>query len=315
MNCFFRRDWNGLIQARTIPLFIMILVLSSCALPRNQYTEIAKGRDWQVRLIKFASKSGVAGQGGFEHPVDISLAKLGNMLAAVRYESDTFFSGQETKKVFPRRIRNVILKPIHDALSKAGPDQVVDFSFTSREDLLGIFSTEKFTSGILFKKDGKIHLAMRAVNYKIDNHSEAIGQFSGDPTKACIYRDWKLVPGPGMTLMENPKKSRFAAEYFYNWLIIDPDYDFPRPYVKRYRRAKPGAMLPEGAKPVYQTTPSMPAHGPGSGFGLPDIGVTPADTVDDPAVREQLDILRELYNEGAISRSTYERRRNELLNR
>lgn len=300
-----------LIYAPLLPL--LILLLASCAIPRNEVRDVADGQGWRVRLIKFASKDGAAGRGGFDHPADISIVKLNRILAAVKYRDKNILKGKGIHPLFPKKTRALLLKPLHQALTQAKSDEVVDFCFLQPKGYLMIFTRELFTSGIMFVKDGKLHLVMRTVNFLVENYYDATKQFVGDPTRRALSMDWQFVAGPGMELVKNPKAGLLSPEYYPNWLVIDLSHEFPQPVSKRGRRGRrPASLLPEGAKPVYQTRPDYPETG--AVRPQTPAAVAPSDRLDDPEVRRQLDILRELYNSGSISRSTYERRKNQLLN-
>jgi hypothetical protein len=303
------------VAVRVLVLICLLMFLGACAVPRNQVRDVADGQGWRVRLMKFASKEGLAGRGGFEHPADISLLKLNRILAAVRYRDKNILKGKGVQPLFPKKTRALLLRPLHQALSQADPEEVVDFCFLQPKGYLMIFTRELFTSGIMFVKDGKLHLVMRTVNFLVDSYYDATKQFVGDPTRRALSMDWEFVAGPGMELVKNPKAGLLGPEYYPNWLVIDLEHEFPEPLSKRGRRGRrPASMLPEGARPVYQTRPTYPEAEPSELQPAAPASVAPADRLDDPEVRRQLDILRELYNSGAISRSTYERRKNKLLN-
>ena len=290
---------------------MLVLAVSCAVFPRNQFRPVEKGDYWRVRLTKFESGSDLVTQGGFDHPYNFTLLKLNRILGAVYYEDKDVLGKSKKYPVFTNKVRARLLKPLKKAFEMARPDEVVDFSFMLKEQLLVFFSNDFFTSGIMFIKDGKLNMVFRTINFKGVNYSEAVRQFVGDPTNRPVANSWRLVVGPGMTLKEAPKSkfSLFQQPYYSNWLIIDLDYDFkPAPLTKRRRSMR---------QPVEELTPQKEA--PRIRFERPDASsdsvfkTRRSNTIDDPEVRRKLQILRELYNSGQISRGTYERKKEELL--
>ncbi len=279
--------------------------------PRNQFRPVEKGDNWRVRLIKYESGSDLVTKGGFEHPYQFGLLKLNRILGAIYYEDSDVLGEAKKVPVFSSTVRARLLRPLKKAFEIAQPDEVIDFSFMLKEQVLVFFSNDFFTSGIMFIKDGKLNIVFRTINFKGVNYSEAIRQFIGDPTNRPIANPWKLVPGPGMALkkVERSTFSLFQQPFYTNWLIIDLDYDFrPAPIRKRHRMKRD--------QQVEELTPQ--AEAPRIKFESP--GVKRHQTIrrgssalDDPEIRRKLRILRELYNKGDISRATYERKKEELL--
>ncbi len=308
------KDLSNMKPHQFKPLFLLsalitaVVVASACSIiPRNEIRPVANGEDWRVRLVKYSVGSETVTQGGFEHPIEISLAKLNNILSAI-YIQDQYVVGKKGRQqLFPANVRRVLLEPLHEAFLKAKPDEVIDFSFLQGKSYLWVFNHDLFTSGIFFKKDGKLHLAMRAVNFQCDNYQEALRQFVSDPTKRALTNDWSFVLRPGMTLKKHEKSGLglFQKPFFPNWLIIDMSktYEPVRTRVKHFER-------------IIKAPPAVREKSAPVDFGPPKTGIVkPAvpKSLDDPEVRKRLQVLRELYNSGAISRSTYERKKEELL--
>ena len=258
--------------------------------------------------MKYSFGSEVVKKGGFEHPFDISLAKLNNVLSSIYIRNKNVVGKKGKYKLFPAKIRRVLLQPLHDAFQKAQPDEVIDFSFMMGKSFLMIFNHDLFTSGIFFKKDGKLNLVMRVVSYQCDNYQSAVRQFVSDPTSRALANDWEFVLVPGMRLKKHKKKGFgfFEQDYYTNWLIIDLD----RVYEPIRNTAKHFETIIKNP-PVVKTQPeSVEEFKPPSSSQMQN---PVPKTTDDPEVRRKIQILRELYNSGAISRSTYERKKEEIL--
>jgi len=285
----------------------MCLACGCAILQRNEFRAIASGENWRVRLVKYNSGSEVVKKGGFEHPFNISLAKLNNILAGIYVEDNHVVGKKARRKLFPNKVRRVLLKPLQDAFSQAQPDEVIDFSFMQGKSFLWIFNHDLFTSGIFFKKDGKLNLVMRVVSYQCDNYQTAVRQFVSDPTQRALSNDWNFVLMPGMSLKKY-KKGKFGffqENYYSNWLILDLDrvYEPVKSTVKDFEKAVTPPPVVEQQKEPEDFRP----------HGQTVVAPTVPKTVDDPETRRKLQVLRELYNSGAISRSTYERKKDELL--
>ncbi len=304
------------LPARSIFLVLLGLILASCAMfPRNQFRPVEKGENWQVRLTKFASGSDLIKKGGFDHPYNFTLLKLNRILGSVYYEDRDVLGQSKRFPVFTSKVRAGLLKPLQKAFAMARPDEVVDFSFMLKEQVLVIFSNDFFTSGIMFIKNGKLNMVFRTINYKGVNYSEAIRQFVGDPTNRPLSNPWRLVPGPGQSLKRAPKSSFsfFRQPYYTNWLIVDLNYDFKPAPLKRGKRKTRRHSVKEELSPQGEAPRIRFERPASSSTQRPIYRQVPTGTIDDSEVRRKLQILRELYNSGEISRATYERKKEELL--
>ncbi len=300
--------------ARTTLSILILLLVSGCAIfPRNQFRPVEKGDHWRVRLVKYESGSDVVTKGGFQHPYEFTLLKLNRILGSIYYQDTDVLGNPQKHQVFTSRVRALLLKPLQKAFSMAKPDEVVDFSFMLKEQMLVIFTNDFFTSGIMFIKDNQLNVVFRTINFKGMDYPDALRQFVGDPTNRPIPEMWTLVPGPGQRLKKAPKSSFsfFQQPYFQNWLIIDLNYEFKPAPLKARRRHRPKpveeVLTPEGQAPKIRI--ERPSN-PSSSIYRRSPSVS---TIDDPEVRRKLNILRQLYNSGEISRATYERKKEELL--
>ncbi len=293
-------------------LFICTLLffyISNCSfVPRNLVRPVEEGKRWRVRLVKYENASDFLKKGGFDHPYNFSLVKLNRILGSIYYSEPELFGKGKKTPLFDKKVRATLLVPFQKAFSMAQPDEVVDFAFMISERSMVLFSHEYFTSGIMFIKDGKLNLVMRVVDYQVENYETALRQFVGDPTKRALKNPWHFVPGPGQSLKKAEKSGWgiFQQDYYSNWLIIDLNYEFsPAPLIKKKKRVKKELLSPSSAPaPVKFETP----------LNRESVIKTPVrKSIDDPEIRRKLQLLRELYNSGEISRQTYERKKEELL--
>ena len=286
-----------------------VITVSACSwIPKNEFRPVASGDDWRVRLTKYSIGSELTTKGGFEQPFDISLAKLNNILASIYFRRTNVLDDKgQRQQVFPKRVRRLLLKPLQDAFKKAKPDEVIDFSFMLGKTYLWVFNHDLFTSGIFFKKDGKLNLVMRVVRFQCDSYHSAVRQFVSDPTQKALRNDWEFILVPGLSLKKHQKKGLglFQESYYTNWLIIDMDrvYKPVKTTVRHFEKIlKNPPAVHQQPGPVDYSPPKSEVVRP----GVPK-------SIDDPQVRKRLRVLRELYNSGAISRSTYERKKEEIL--
>ncbi len=296
---------------KILALLITVAFFQGCSLiPRNQIRPVAKGERWRVRLIKYENGSDFIKNGGFQHPYDFSLLKLNRILGAIYYRNSELFGSGKKTRLFNKRVRATLLRPLKQAFSMARPDEVVDFSFMLSERKLVFFNHDLFTSGIMFVKDGKLNVVMRVVDFQVENFADALRQFAGDPTGRALRNPWEFVVGPGQSLKPSKKSGLgiFQQSVYPNWLIIDLDYEFgPAPLKTRKKVNVPQVLTPNSSPPEVKFETVKPSEGP--------IKTKTYTPIDDPEVRKKLQILRDLYNSGAISRKTYERKKEELLSR
>ncbi len=289
-------------------VYFFVFFCAGCTLvPRNLVRLVEQGERWRVRLVKYENASDFLKNGRFDHPYNFSLVKLNRMLGAIYYTEPELFGKGKKSPLFDKKVRATLLVPLQKAFSMARSDEVVDFAFMISERSMVLFSHEYFTSGIMFIKNGKLNVVMRVVDYQVENYESALRQFVGDPTKRALKNPWQFVPGPGQSLKKAKKSGWgiFQQDYYTNWLVVDLDYNFrPAPLLKK-NRAKKEILSPSSAPPpVKFETPSDKS---------PIIKPSVTKSLDDPEIRRKLQILRELYNSGKISRQTYERKKDELL--
>jgi len=292
-----------------IIMAVAVIIVSGCSLiPRNEFRPVATGDDWRVRLTKYSIGSELLTKGNFEHPFDISLTKLNNILASIYIKStDVIGDKGHRQQLFPKRVRRLLLQPLQDAFKKAQPDEVIDFSFMLGKTYMWVFNHDLFTSGIFFKKNGKLNLVMRVVSYQCDNYQSALRQFVGDPTQKALKNDWEFILMPGLSLKKHKKEGfgLFQNPYYTNWLIMEMDrvYKPVKTTVKHFEtllKNSPAAHKLPG--PIDYSPPTSEVVRPAA-----------PKNIGNPQVRKRLQVLRELYNSGAISRSTYERKKEEIL--
>ena len=228
--------------------------------------------------------SGNKNLGPFDHPHQFSEEAMDRSLAAIRYYRPslpllTNKKGSEWDLLTAEE-RAKIVPYLVQAFAQAGPDQWVDFS-------IGVYrggtllTTYRQSDGVMFVKDGELNIAFRNIALR-----EAPG---GPTTPRDATRSYdspvRIVPGAGQRLMQTAGRNGKEAEH-RNWVVMS---------------AVPAAPAP----------PAPAANSPAPAAGATAPSAPPASS---PAtVHERLKELKQLYDEGLISREQYEQKRAELL--
>jgi len=182
------------------------VLVAGCSLSMFQQDKVIY-RDGQDTWVKLTEANEEVTP--LDHPLEMSGEDMETMLESVDYFKPGFFSvtGKEgdTYDLFNKEEIDMMAGPLAEALSKAGPNEWVDFSVYNfrGQAFLGNFI---ITDGVMFVKDGKLNIAFRNLAVKAAPDSRDINTL--DPTES--YREFrKIVPQSGQDKV---------AE---NWLAID----------------------------------------------------------------------------------------------
>lgn len=282
-------------------LLVGLLVLSAlagCGRSRSSFREIYRDENIQVRLVEQKDESGNTIPRGFDHPWPVDAETLQKLLSSIQYQRGVLIQRGKVRDVFPADVRQGLVEPLRKAFEQAGPDQAVDFSFLRRETTLAVFQREYLTDGILFRKEGAFHCALRNLAFEtLGGPETGDNPFTGDPTENPLRTDWNLVLKEGQRLARSSSSGLFAKKEFPNWIVLD---------LARYGAGAapaPPVVKEETSAPVAAPTLQAPA--------APE----PRPTALPPEVEERLRFLDELHREGALSDEAYAQKRRELLER
>lgn len=302
-------------------LLVGLLVLSAlagCARSRSSFQEIYRDENIQVRLVEQKDTSGNTIPRGFDHPWPVDAETLQRLLASIQYQRGVLVQRSKVRDVFPADVRARLLEPLRKAFEQAGPDQAVDFSFLRRETTLAVFQREYLTDGILFRKEGAFHCALRNLAFEtLGGPETGDNPFTGDPTENPLRTDWNWVLKEGQSLARSSSSGLFAQKEFPNWIVLDLARFGARGESARPETAGAaagvGAAVPgvvpapsvekEPSAPVAAPALQAPAAPPSQPAALP------------PEVKERLRFLDELHQEGALSDEAYAQKKRELLER
>ncbi len=297
---------------------VLCSIFSGCAQNRSVIKDVARDDDIYVRLVKWVDNdSGNIRKLGNQHPWRVDIRTLNGILYSIKYEYLGLLSSKDKNAAFPERERLKLLRPIMEAFAKAGPDEVVDFSFMVRKRFLYVMNRSTFNSGIMFVRDGKLNIAFRKLAFDgLEEFNDGISSSTvSDPTEKAIPSELTLVSGRGINLVPNRDAGFMSEKFFRTWVQVDLDMDWASVYnpgklKKKLRRKSTLIVPPEGSSAVVVEPATEKKE------GYREVA-PPAGKFDGyPEIRHEnprLKLLQELYMDGTITREVYEERKKEIM--
>lgn len=302
------------VPVRALAVCLLVLsVLLGCAGSRSSFLEIYRDDNIQVRLVEWKDRSGNKILRGFDHPWPVDAQTLERLLSSIQYRRGVLIQRNKVRDVFPPDVRKGLLDPLRKAFEQAGPDQAVDVSFLRRETTLAVFQREYLTDGVLFRKEGAFHCALRNLAFETLGGPEG-GEtpFSGDPTEKPLRTDWTFVLQEGQRLARSASSGLFAKEEFPNWIVLDLARSVAGAETERAEGAETAAEAVPG-EAEGGAAPPVP-KGPSPVPAAPDsLAPTFQPSTLPPEIGERLRFLEELRREGALSEDAYHQKKRELL--
>lgn len=309
----------GTFRALLVGLLVFS-ALAGCARSRSSFQEIYRDENILVRLVGQKDASGNTIPRGFDHPWPVDAETLQKLLSSIQYQRGVLVRRSKVRDVFPADVCVGLVEPLRKAFEQAGPDQAVDFSFLRRETTLAVFQREYLTDGILFRKEGAFHCALRNLAFEtLGGPETGDNPFAGDPTESPLRTDYNFVLKEGQSLARSSSSGVFTKKEFSNWIVLDlAEYGAGVESVRpETTSASPGvgAAVP-GAAPA--PSPSVGKE-PSAPVAVPTLlaPAAPASqpTALSPEIEERLRFLDELRQEGALSDEAYAQKKRELLER
>lgn len=266
-------------------------MIVGCARSRVQYREVFQDARIHVRLAETRDKSGVAVPRGYDHPWDVDVEFLDDLLASVHYKKGkVLIGGGQSREAFPAVSRHALLKPLQRAFAEAGPNEAVDFAFVEERSTLKVFRRVFFTDGILFRKGGELNVAFRNLAFEqiAGEEEERYEPNREDPLESPMRTSWILEPGEGQTLAAGEGIGLFASDTYTNWIKLDLSRRWGVLDAGGIEKAMPGVVdsfdsaLPEPVAPSREE------------------------------IQERLRFLEELRREGTITERDYLEKKREL---
>ena len=232
----------------------------------------------------------------FDHPWNFSEAEMDRCLASIRYLRPelAWLTGRPGKEfdLLSVEERARIAPPLVKALAKAAPEEWVDFSISGWRGQ-GVIGSYRQSEGVMFVKDGELHVAFRKIALK-----KAPGEDNAvsDPTRSYSFKV-RVAPGAGQRLMKTTSKSKEVQHL--NWVVI------------KFAELEPGAG-PAPTK-VEPTEPSASGTRNASPAVSPSAPLESSPVPPTAPARDRLQELKQLYDEGLISSEEYQKKREQIL--
>ncbi len=270
-------------------IFVLCMILVCSCTTKYERSPIQTQQKFVVALEK--NKTGL----NYGHPYEIRIETFKKIMASLKYDhKEGVFNWAKKGDVFQKKEIERLAGPVVEALSKSDHSSYARFVSLSRKKSLMLFTTFQQTEGIVFRDEaGKLNFAFSQINKKIDTEEGGVdettlkAEFSG--------KDPVMVEKSNTTLVQMPPEvKRHVSENgraFPMWVAIDLGKT-------SFQNTAPAiAKEPENkfvqTKEVKET---VPQH---------------ADKKEE--VREKLRYLKTLLDEGLISETDYDTRKNVLL--
>jgi hypothetical protein len=272
-----------------------LLVSIGCARSRVEYQEIFRDDRVHVLLAETREKSGEVVPEGYDHPWDLDIWTLEDMLESVRYKRGRgVFGGGKPEEAFPPRSRHLLLSHIQKAFAQASPDQAVDFSFIEHRSAMKVFRRVYLTDGLMFRKGGKLNIAFRNLAYEELGGAEEAEPNREDPTASPMRTSWTIVAGDGQALAKGQSSGILGSNTYTNWVELDLSWPWGVSEEEIIEQAAPGTdeALESAVKSELEASqPIAPGR---------------------EEVQERMEFLEELRREGTISEVSYREKKREL---
>ncbi len=267
--------------------------LSACSSARWVRTTIEKQKDFTVTLEQRQVEGKIIGQ-KYAHPYKIDLADFEKLLKDLTYiEKVGLMNTKKQSPVFQAVEIDRLAPVLADTLAKADASQRIRFRSYNRGKAL-IFSVSRETEGVIFIESGnQLSIAFNFINSEIDSTENTTypRSFSRvDPLKIKTS-DTTIIPTATYAELYTSE----TGEQSPIWVVADLDK------LKEAVSTVPVPIIEEKGKfaPAVDTTP-------------------PAQTSKDllkEDIKNKLKYLKELLDEGLISKKDYNAKKAELLDK
>lgn len=291
------RTWFRVRSLFFLQVLVLWVVASGCARSRVRYEEIFRNDTVHVRLIERLDKAGEAVPRSYDHPWDVEIEVLDDMLESVFYrKGKVVIGGGESKEAFPALPRRELLKHIQSAFAKASLDQAVDFSFVYTQTSLKIFRRVYLTDGIMFRKGGQLNIAFRNLAFEQmgGEEEDSFEPNREDPTGQPMRTSWTLVAGDGQSLAPATGSGILGSHTYTNWIRLDISWPWGIADAVIVEKAMPGMV--DDLESLFEGDFTLPEPEPPSRA----------------EIRERLQFLEELRREGTIGERAYMEKKREL---
>ncbi len=261
-----------------------VLFLTGCAGARWEDTTINEHRHYTVRIQHYVSEGRVAEQ-QYRHPAIIETGTVAALLSELVYLYPPLLIGENKEtKVFQEEEVNRLAPALAGAFETLSSNQRIAFTSYNRGGGL-LFKKPRRTDGAIFMDDaGRLNVAFFGINVEMSSDAQVIA------------------------MEDNSLDNAIAVKTSRTPLVIKRDY--MQPVFQKSGEAYPMWITADaaGIKKAMKIAPRETAASPDDVIAPDAHHATHREMI-----REKLEYLKELYDDGLIKDSEYEEKRKALI--
>jgi hypothetical protein len=283
-----------------ILFFMGTVFLSACSTSRWIQSPVVKESQLSVIIEHRMEDDSVIKQ-NYDHPYDIDLPTLEKFLTELMYTEEVgLFNNGTEKPVFQPDELERLAPALVEAMAKASPDQRIFFTSSNRGKAL-LFETTRKTEGIIFiEPKNKLNIAFGLINFDVEPNdiNEMADSLSRIEPLTLQSSGTPLVPSLS-----------YAKHY-----TLENGEQLPMSMTADIGKLR-ASLAAEPKQPVLQKT--EPEFSKTSVTEAKKTSAPPA--VSQPEIdqkqriKKDLGYLKELFDEGLISKEEYETKKKEVL--
>jgi len=293
-------------------LIISVSFLSACTSTEWVQSTVDKQYKYIVTLEQ-QQKKGVTAQQKYEHPYEIDLADLEKLMGGLTYiGKDGLMNKKKQSPVFQAVEIDRLAPVLADTLAKANASQRIRFlSFNQGKAL--VFSAPRKTAGVVFvESDGRLNIAFNFINSE-RKPSETTAFY---PSYSMVN---PLKIRTSDTLISSATSSVELHEFETGkrapmWVVADLEKLTESISTTTVPIIKATDEVPSAVAPKTETPDTTVAETPSTTV----IKTVPVQVPEDllkEDIKNKLRYLKELLDEGLISKTDYNTKKIELLDK
>lgn len=237
----------------------------------------------------------------FDHPKEISEAKIYNMLASLHFDKGSLmFDDKEELRLFDLRGLKLLSPYLAQALSEVEADQVVAFQYIKKAPFAKVVRNDRLIAGKCFVRDGELFIRFGKLYAKI----------VGDYSRAGQQRVVREAQDRRVLLRSMPGQRSLGEKF----IALQVEHDF-KADLDRMAREEIERKRQKEAAESFSGVPVPATPPPGEGVPTPSTASSKekAPAKDDTEIKVKLKTLKELRDDDLISEKEYEKKKAELL--
>ena len=285
-------------------MFLGAVFLSACSAGRWVRTPVLEERQFSISLEHRIEDGRIVEQ-NYDHPYKVDLPSLEKLLTDLLYiEESGLFKSEAENPVFQNMEIDRLAPVLANAMANATPNQRIFFtSFNRGQGLL--FKTTRKTEGVIFlEPENKINIAFTLINFEVEPND--VNELTDNLTRIDPLKikssETTLIPA----LSYAKHHTLESGKPYPMWIVADLD--------------KLQASLTAEPQPLSQEpgpNSSLKVTTDAGKIGAKPVAKPPSATQaeDDPQkrIKNNLTYLKELFEEGLISKQEYETKKKEIL--